>query len=85
MNQKTFQVFNEASSYAKQLAQEIGCDVLMRRKGDGWEVFIERPSSTLAIQQRLSLLTEEQLMLKWKNRDTIDDWLVSVHPETLTQ
>jgi|GEM_PF-2018978 hypothetical protein len=78
MNQKTFKVFSEASSYAKELAQEIGCDVLMRRKTDGWEVFIERPSSTLAVQKRLSSLTEEQLMLKWKDRDTIDDWLVDI-------
>jgi hypothetical protein len=85
MAKKIYRVFKEATSFAKQLTNEIGCVTSLRRNGDGWDVFTERPSPDreLTIRHKLSLLPEYVLMEKLKAIGTLDQWLVDVISEIL--
>jgi hypothetical protein len=85
MTKKIYRVFKEATSFAKQLANEIGCVTSVKPSGDGWEVFTEQPSPDreLTIRHKLCLLPDYALMEKLKAIGTLDQWLLDVISEIL--
>jgi hypothetical protein len=84
---KTFKGYKGAALYAKQLMQELGAQTVMRNKGGNWEVLVEgpKPSEVEAVLQSFRSLTEKELTEKWKERDTLEEWVVDVLHQALQE